>query len=150
MTLPVKLQDVIEAIEPLSEGWNARINARTGEIVCYTEEQVIGLEDGHVSAWFADHAPKVREAHTSKEFIGLPDRFGFHEYSVMERFAFSLSPKVRDRVLAAMRGRRAFRGFKDVILREGVEDQWYGWRDQALKALAIDFLEAEGIPYVDE
>src|SRR5699024_1130955 len=97
-----------------------------------------------------EHAPRVREARASKEFIELPGPFEFHEYAVMERFVNSLPSPVRDRVLAAMRGRRTFRGFKDAIFKEDVEDQWYRWRDQALKELAIDFLEAEGIAYVRE
>ena len=152
MPLPVKLQDVIEAIEPLSEEWNARINPKTGEIVCYTEEEAMMAEsDGErLPAWFVELASKVREASSSKEFIELPGPFDFHEYSVMERFALSLPDPEQDRVLDAMRGRGAFRGFKRAIAREGVEDKWYAWRDQALRDLAVDFLKAEGIPYVDE
>ena len=154
MPLPVKLQDVIEAIEPLSEEWNARINPSTGEIVCYTEEEAAMAEseaDGErVPPWFVEHAPRVREASASKEFIDLPGPFEFHEYAVMERFVLSLPSPACDRVLAAMRGRRAFRGFKDAIFKEGVEDQWDRWREQALKDLAIEFLQAEGIAYVDE
>lgn len=134
MPLPVKLQDVIEAIEPLSEEWNAHINPGTGEIVCYTEEEATMAEsDDDLPEWFVEHAPRVREARASKEFIELPGPFEFHEYAVMERFVNSLPSPVRDRVLAAMRGRRTFRGFKDAIFKEDVEDQWYRWRDQALE-----------------
>ena len=152
MPLPVKLQDVIEAIEPLSEEWNARINSTTGEIVCYTEEEAMmaGSEGERLPAWFVELAPKVREASTSEAFLELPGPFEFHEYSVMEDFASSLPAPARSRVLAAMRGRGAFRGFKHAVDREGVRDQWFAWRDEALRALAIDFLDAEGIPYVDE
>lgn len=73
--------------------------------------------------WFADHAPRVREVRASKEFIGLPGRFDFHEYAVMERFARSLPGPARDRTLQAMRGRGAFRGFKRTIVQQDVEDQ---------------------------
>lgn len=152
MPLPVKLQDVIEAIEPLSEEWNARINPKTGEIVCYTGEEAMmaGSDGGRLPVWFVELAPKVREASTSKEFIDLPGEFDFHEYSVMERFAVSLPEPAQDRVLDVMRGRGAFRRFKDAIHEQGVHDQWYAWRDRALRELAVDFLDAEGIPYVDE
>lgn len=152
MPLPVKLQDVIEAIEPLSEEWNAHINPGTGEIVCYTGEEARMAESdgGRLPAWFVQLASKVREASTSEAFIELPGPFDFHEYSVMEDFALSLAAPARDRVWQAMRGRGAFRGFKDAIYEEGIQDQWDAWRDRALRQLAIDFLDAQGIPYEDD
>lgn len=48
-----------------------------------------------------------------------------------------------------MRGRGAFRRFKESLYEAAIEEHWYAYRDQALKELAADFLEAEGIPVSD-
>jgi hypothetical protein len=31
--------------------------------------------------------------------------------------------------------------------REDIEDHWFAYRDEAIKALAVEFLETEGIPF---
>lgn len=152
MPLPVPLKDVIDAIDPLADEWHAYINRNTGEIVSFSDEEAeMAEEDGdEVPAWMAGHAPKVREALSSEAFVELPDKIDFHEYSVMKDFAFSLPEPVSERLLQAMRGRGAYRRFKEVISAEDVEAQWFAFRDQALKALVVEFLEAEGIPFVDK
>jgi hypothetical protein len=56
----------------------------------------------------------------------------------------------RDELLDAIAGRGAFRMFKSTIRRRGIEQEWYRYRDRALRRIAAEFLEAEGIPYVDD
>ena len=98
--------------------------------------------------WFADLAPKVREAGSSKAFIELPGKYDFHEYSVMELFASERADiNQRARLLEAIQGRGAFGRFKRILWDEDIEDQWFAYRDEAIKALAVEFLETEGIPF---
>lgn len=152
MSLPVKLKDVLEAMEPLADEWHAYIHRNTGEIISFSDEEAMMAEDGEseMPEWFAEEAPKVREALSSEAYIELPGKFDFHEFSVMKRFALSLSDPVRERLLQAARGRGAFDRFKRIIREENVEEQWFDHRDQALKDLAVEFLEAEGILFVDQ
>lgn len=153
MTLPVPLADVVLAIEPLNDEWQALINPDTGEIVTFTEEEkeeaTAEGDDPDMPAWFADQAPRIREALASSAYIALPGRLDFHEYAVMEEFACSLSEPLRDELLHTMRGSGAFRRFKAFIREHDIDTQWFAWRDRALDAMAIDFLEMEGIPFID-
>jgi hypothetical protein len=151
MPFPVPLKDVIAAIEPLADEWHAYISRDTGEIIGFSDEEAMMAEHegAEVPAWFVEQAPKVREALSSEAFVELPGKFGFHEYSVMESFALALPGRVSERLLQAMRGRGAFRRFKQVIAQQNVEQQWFAYRDLALKELAIEFLQDEGIPFVD-
>jgi len=83
--------------------------------------------------------------------VVLPDKFEIHEYSIMERFCLSLSDEeLQDQLLHAIRGSGAFRRFKNAIYRKEIQDDWYRFRDQALKRIAIDFLESEGIAWQDD
>lgn len=152
MRLPVQLKDVIDAIEPLADEWHAYINRNTGEIVSFSDEEAMMAELGEaeVPAWFAEQAPKVREALASEAFVELPGKLDFHEYSVIESFALSLPEQVGERLLQALRGRGAFRRFKRIIREENIEHQWFAHRDQALKVLAVEFLRAEGIRFAEE
>ena len=94
--------------------------------------------------------PKVREVLGSGDFVPLPDRFEIHEYSIMERFCRSIeSDDLRQELLHTIRGGGAFRRFKNTIARRGIQDDWYAYRDNALKRIAADFLEVEGIAFSD-
>ena len=47
----------------------------------------------------------------------------------------------------ALHGRGAFRMFKDTVHRLGLQDAWYAFRDRALREIAIDWCEANGIEW---
>ncbi len=69
----------------------------------------------------------------------------------MERFCCSLEDqKLSDELLYEMRGSGAFRRFKDAIHRHGIADDWYRFRQVALEEIAIEWLEANNIPYTRE
>jgi hypothetical protein len=153
---PVSLQSVVNEMDVLSDEVTAYINKKTGELYSVTEEEVGILERGYeedefIPEWQRETLPKVREVLESGDFVLLPDKFEIHEYSIMERFCLSLSDEgLQDELLNAIRGSGAFRRFKDAIYRKDIQDDWYRFRDQALKRIAIDFLEAEGIPWQDD
>src|SRR5262245_53929055 len=83
-------------------------------------------------------------------FIELPNKYDIHEYAIMERFCLAQDDRLRERLLDAIRGRGAFRRFRELARERGIEESWYRYRDDALKKIAADFLEAQEIPYVDE
>ena len=58
---------------------------------------------------------------TQDRFIHPPDRFEFHEYRQMERFIGSLADAaVADQLWRAVKGKGAFRYFKDTLHRRGI------------------------------
>lgn len=69
----------------------------------------------------------------------------------MKGFCLSLDEgDARDRLLDAIHGHGAFRMFKNEAYRLGIQEDWYRFRNAALKRIAAEFLEAKGMPYVDE
>jgi hypothetical protein len=153
---PVSLQSVVNEMDVLGEEWTAYINKKTGELVTVTEEEANIVEAGDeddefIPDWQRETLPKVREVLESDDFVALPDKFEIHEYSIMERFCRSVSDQgLQDELLHAIRGSGAFRRFKDAIHRKEVQDDWYRFRDESMKDIAINFLESEGIPWLDD
>ena len=150
------MQSVVNEMDVLGEEWTAYINKKTGELVTVTEEEtnivdVGGEDDEFIPDWQRETLPKVREVLESDDFVALPNKFEIHEYSIMERFCLSLSDEgLQDEMLHAIRGSGAFRRFKDAIHHKGIQDDWYRFRDENIKDIAIDFLESEGIAFVDD
>ena len=127
------------------DDWKACINRKTGELVSFPGEGSLDYGD---AAEFSEARARVL---ASADFVTLPDQFEIHEYDIMKRFCLSLdSERLRDRMLDAIAGRGAFRRFKDLARERGIEQDWYRFRDETLKRIAADFLETEGIPYVDD
>ena len=71
---------------------------------------------------------------TGERFIDAPDKFDFHEYRHMERFIRSIPDESNaEQLWRAIKGKGAFRSFKDTLHRLGIEDRWYRYRDEAMK-----------------
>jgi len=155
MAAIVSLHDVIEQLELVSDEATAYINRKTGELITLTDEVLALAEDpdeaAEVAEWQKDLLPKAQEVLASQDFIPLPGKFEIHEWSIMERFARSLTDTAAsDELEAAVHGRGAFRRFKDAVHRLGIADEWYRFREAALEEIAIGFLEANGIAYQRE
>ena len=155
MAVIVSLSDVIEQMDLTTDEATAYINRKTGELITLTDEEVSLTEDPDEAEaapqWQKDFLPKAREVLASEDYIPLPSKFEIHEWSIMERFAQSLTDAaVSDELDAALHGRGAFRRFKDTVHRLGIADEWYRFRDAALEEIAIEFLEAHGVAYQRE
>jgi len=151
----VSLHDVIDHMELVSDEATSYINRKTGELIALTDEVVALAEDADEAAeaaeWQKDLLPKAREVAASEDFIPLPGKFEIHDWSIMERFARSLTDAaVSDKLDAAVHGRGAFHRFKDAVQRLGIAGEWYRFREAALEEIAIEFLEAHEIAFQRE
>ena len=153
---PVSLKSVVNEMDVISDDVTAYINKKTGELCAVSEEEASIIETGNeddefIPEWQKEILPKVREVLESDDFVALPDQFEIHEYSIMERYCLSLSDEgLQDELFRAIRGSGAFRRFKDAIHRKEIQDDWYRFRTEAFKSIATDFLESEGITWLDD
>lgn len=173
MPLPVKLNDVIGALEEAGEEHTHYLDKRTGEIVLISNEEMEAAEEGELISdgaeedetlsdpaeedepfseypdWQRESILKAREIINSEEnFIALPDQFDIHEYQLMENFCLAFeNRRVGEDLHRLIKGSGAFRRFKDAIYSKGLEDSWYQFRRLEFERIAIEWLEEEGIPY---
>jgi len=158
MSLPVYIYDVVDEIDMQNDMITAFINRKTGELTILTEDDYYALQsldDGgdmeDLPPWQQEIIPKLREIDESDDFIPLPSQFDVHEYSIMEDFIRRLEDSpMKDDLFNAIRGRGAFRMFKDKIFYHDVADDWWTFKKNAIKRIAIDFLDSEDILWTDE
>ena len=157
MNIKAKLSDIIDAIEFDTEESTSYFNRKTGEIVTITEEEFSVAEDGEplegYPEWQHENIKTAQEILNSEDdsFLHLPSKYDFHEYRVMEKFCLSIEDQeISDALYLAIKERGAFRRFKDGVHRFGILDEWYKFRDGALKQIAIDWCCENKIPYVDD
>jgi hypothetical protein len=152
--LRVKLSDIIEGLEFQSDECFSYLNTATGEVVSVTTEELRAAEEEapleDFPAWQHDVIRIAGEIIETDHYLPLPDRFEIHEYSIMERFCLSVDDEdMRDDLCNAIRGRGAFRYFKDRIHAHRIAEEWYRYRDAALREIAVAWCEEHGIPYTE-
>lgn len=82
--------------------------------------------------------------------ISLPSEFDINEYNMMEEFCFSVQDsKSQEALLRAIRGKGAFRRFKDKVFNVGLEQDWYDYRDKCYRQIVIDFCEQNDLEYAE-
>src|SRR5262249_56934653 len=154
MAVQVKLKDIIEGLEFLTDEGTSYLNTVTGEVVYVTTEELRAAEEEQpledFPEWQHDAIRIAGEIIETDHYLPLPDRFEMHEYSIMERFCLSVDDEdIRDDLCNAIRGRGAFRRFKDRVQVYGMAEEWYRYRHAALRQLAMEWWGAHDIPYTE-
>ena len=154
MTPPVTLTDILEGMDLQSDEQSSFLNLTTGEVVSITDEELraaendVPLED--FPTWQHDAIRIAGEIVETDHYLPLPDRFEIHEYRIMERFCLTVEDEdLRGDLCDAIRGRGAFRRFKDRMQVYGMAEEWYRYRDAALREIAVAWCEAHGLRYTE-
>jgi len=163
MTQPkFKLSELIEGVDVDFPESATYLDLETGEILYISEDDryVFGCgkeELGDAPEWQRPHLERIWEILEKEENLDpdryrvLPGKFEFHEYRHMEYFIIDLpSEWLRDELDYAIRGKGAFRRFKDVLARHNLLDEWYAYKEAALKEFVVEWCEEEEIPFIDD
>jgi hypothetical protein len=68
----------------------------------------------------------------------------------MEDFCHSISEQgERNTLLKAIKGKGAFRRFKEKIIEFDIEQQWYSFRNDRFKEIAIEWCQENNINFVE-
>lgn len=133
--MKVKLEDVIDALEFVNDGidssayYNDKINKfiYIGDYSDMSEEECEEIYDTCIS---------------------LPTKYYIDEYNMMEEFIETIDDvKLYNQLQIAINGRGAFRRFKDTCINFEIIDDWYKFRDEKYKEIAIDWCNKNNIKF---
>ena len=133
MSITIKLSDIIDELDMMSLEMQSYLNLKTGKIV--TVSDYIRSEED---------AADIEE--NSDNYIVLATQYDINEYSIMEDFINVIdNNEIKGELYDAIRGKGAFRRFKDTIRYLNIESKWYEFKANALKKLAIEWCEENNI-----
>lgn len=130
----------------------------TGFIVNISEEELrVAEEDEDADEDFPDWqednieiAKKILDD-SNTEYLQLPTQWDIHEYDIMESFVRTIADvTIFDTLYDAIKGKRAFRRFKDAVYEYGMEKHWFAYRDNAYKDIAISWCQDNHVDYKDD
>ena len=138
--MKVKLEDIIEGMEFADMESEYYYHTKTEKVIVYMEEILTGIDS---SALLTD----IEE--NWENYIHLPTKYDINEYHIMEKFIWQLTSEVmKDKLERTIRGKGAFRRFKNVLYNFGIEKDWFEFRDKEYKKIAIQWCEQHNITYL--
>ena len=155
---PVNLKDIVDEMEIQVDEYYKYLNKETGAIVTISKEELGIAEESEEEDDFSQYPDwqqdSIKEALDVllnwDDYVELPDKWEINEYDIMEDFCLSIKDnKISNALYAAIKGRGAFRRFKDSICTYGIEDNWYKFRDLTLRNIAIKWCKDNEITYSD-
>lgn len=171
MAVVVSLRDLVDELQTLSHESHAYVKKSTGKVISISDDdfetvrhmeefdeieegddnEIISSTDGYSDLEIEFFQDVKNVLAMDDDYLKLPSKFDIDEYEIMERFCLSISDeKISDALLGKIRGSGAFRRFKDTIYRYGIEKDWFSFKNEAYKEIAIAWLESHGFAYTDD
>ncbi|MDR1321123.1 MAG: hypothetical protein LBK56_06815 [Gracilibacteraceae bacterium] len=140
---PVNLKELADAFENIddSDGWNYYVDKRDGKIYSFERRHLaiagfyLDGDDYEVYPAEQDEIDAARaftENYDREYVVAFPDKYELREYDIMEEFAEGLPAAAANKIYGAIRGKGAFRRFRETVTRLGLLDEWYVYRDSAM------------------
>lgn len=124
----IKLQTVIDAIEQASDAYTMLYDTKTNETVYLPDVWITGETDEELAKLVGNEPER---------FLRFPTKYEIHEYSIMASFVDYLPQgRIKSELSSAIRGKGAFRRFKQTIRFHGIEHLWYDYKANAYRELA--------------
>ncbi|MDQ0257732.1 hypothetical protein J2S74_005194 [Evansella vedderi] len=155
MSIQVKIEDIIEEMELQFEESHALLNIQTGDIVVVTSEELRAAEEEEplddLPDWERENRlVAIDVVENFDHYIELPTEDEINEYGIMADFCLTVTnPYEQEILLKTIKGKGAFRRFKDKIYELGLDNQWYAYRDEALKCIAVEWCRDNKINFIN-
>lgn len=155
MKSSVKLQDIVDAFDMQNDQIFHYLDTKTNELIMLSQEELWAAERDTDLDRYPDWqremiqtAQAILEDETN-QYLELPTQFDIHEYHIMEKFCLSITdPAISDEMYYAIKGSGAFRRFKDGLYRYDLTEDWYEYRNERFRKIAIAWCEENSVEYV--
>jgi hypothetical protein len=128
----VSLSAVLAKVDFVTDTATLFVNRRTGEINVYDSEVELGENP---------------EESDDRDWVALLRARDFDDYRMMRKFAQGAMPAAGRDLEEALRGRGAYRRFREVVRARGLEDEWDAFRKSRIRETARSQLEQAGIAF---
>ena len=147
---PIKIKDVIDCLEEISDEIIQVYNTETGEITSFTQEEFVNLDENGLEKVLEECPEWEKETYiklndyfiTSKDniYVHLPTKFSVDDVQIIQDFIYELKDeKMSEQLQNCINQKGMFRKFKDKLYELGIEKKYYQYREECLKEIAIDW-----------
>ena len=131
----VNLEKVIEGLEMVDDITDCYYNPETDEIFLSNIGEVENLSEDELDEIF-------------EKSIILPTQYEINEYQIMVDFIEKIDNlEVKNNLQRLIQGKGAFRRFKDYCLEMNIIQDWYDFKEQKYREIAINWCEQNELKY---
>ncbi len=152
----VKLSNIVQEMGEM-EGVEIYLHLPTGNIFQFFEGEssYSYLSEKDISELSAEEQKNAQIAFSFEEheadFQSFPSKYDIHEYQIMEKFCYSVTnERVQESLAQSIKGRGAFRRFRDTLDRFNLTPKWYTFRERAFYEVAIEWCIDHKIEYLGD
>ena len=133
--MKVKLSEVIDALDFTNDEIEYYYNPDTEEIFMSNIGDFEDLTEDELDELF-------------EKSIMLPTRYDINEYEMMEDFAETINDtRLQNQLYISLNGSGTFRRFKDTCSNFDIINDWYKFRDERYKEIAINWCKENNIEF---
>ena len=145
---PVKIKDVVDCLEEISDEIIQLYNTETGEFTSFTQEEFVNLDENGLEKvleecpeWEKESYIELNDYFTTQndnKYVHLPTKFEINDAQIIRDFIYELENKeIAEQLQSCINQKGMFRKFKDKLYELGIEKQYYQYREECLKEIAI-------------
>jgi uncharacterized protein UPF0158 len=153
---PVSLKELVQELYTTHGGAAVYYDRFQGDFQIMTEdmEMLQDLSDEELAA-LPEHeradAEFVQNADEDERYVILPDQWEINQVRLLDRFAASIEDEALRRTFKdAVRGRGAFRRFRQLVQKHRLEDAWNRFETEGYAEIARDWLKEHDLPWRDD
>lgn len=150
--IPVKIDALVDELEVQIDDTFTYINTQTGEVITLSREEIRAAEDEipleRFPEWQKENIRQAIKIIEDEEgvYVDYTLRNEYNEYEIMEEFIGSIDDElIRGELYEAIRGRGAFRRFKDAINDHDIDKRWYKYRNNKIRELVKEWCKDHNI-----
>lgn len=133
--MKVKLSEVIDALDFTNDEIEYYYNPDTEEIFMSNIGEFEDLNEDELDELF-------------EKSIMLPTRYDINEYEMMKDFVETIiDTRLQNQLYISLNGSGAFRRFKDTCINFDIINDWYKFKDERYKEIAIDWCKENNIKF---
>lgn len=131
----VTLSKIIDGLEMVDNTTDCYYNQEKDEIFLSNIGEVENLSEDELDELFA-------------ESIILPTQYEINEYQIMEEFIETIeNEEISNNLQRLIQGKGAFRRFKDYCFDVDIIQDWYKFKEEKYKQIAIEWCEQNDLKY---
>lgn len=131
----VTLSKIIEGLEMVDDIVDCYYNPNKDEIFLSNIEEYEDLSEDEIDELF-------------EKSIILPIEYEINEYQMMIDFIDTVNEKnIKEKLQSLIQGKGAFRRFKDYCFEANIIQNWYDFREEKYKEIAINWCKQNDLKY---
>ncbi len=150
----VKLSAIVEAMSFRSDEHHSFVSKKTCDVITLSKHELQAAHDGEplgfFPPWQQENVILADKVLVTGDYWLLPDRIEYDEFGMMERFCVGIGDtQVQEKLRRALSGDEPFKTFRLLIREHEIADDWYTYRKELLKTVAIQWCEEKGVLFDD-